>query len=151
MWQSEVSVEISAPVEVIYERLADFERHSDFSNGLAKVEKISDGPVGVGTQFRASETVPSKFSSYSEITALEAPRRIAWKAWMPRIMRTEWEYVLAPVAAGRTRLVQRTRFDGASLAGSLMLHLVRRRQVTGENQATLDAIKAALEKEALVR
>lgn len=150
MWQSEASVEINAPIEVVYERLSDFERHSDFSNGLAKVEKISDGPVGVGTQFRASETVPSRFSSYSEITALEAPRRIAWKAWVPRIMRTEWEYILAPAAAGRTRLLQRTRFDGASLPGSLMLHLVRRRQVPGENLATLEAIKVALEKEVLV-
>jgi len=130
-------------------RLTDFERHSDFSKGLAKVEKISSGPVEVGTRFQASETVPSGFTSYSEITALEAPRHIAWKAWMPKMMRTEWEYTLTPVDGG-TRLVQRARFDGASLAGSLMLHLVRRRQVPRENQATLEAIKTALEKEVLV-
>jgi len=84
MWQSEVNVEINAPMDVVYRRLADFERHSDFSRGLAKVEKITSGPVGVGSQFKALETVPSRFTSYSEITALEAPRRIAWKAWMPK-------------------------------------------------------------------
>lgn len=149
MWRNEVSVEISAPVEDVYRRLADFERHSDFSRGLAKVEKILSGPIAVGTQFKAQEIVPSRFSSYSEITSLDAPRRVAWKAWVPGFMRTEWEYLLTPQAGG-THLVQHVQFDGASLTGSLMLHLLRRRQVPRENQATLSAIKVALEKEVLV-
>jgi len=149
MWKNEVSVDISAPVEDVYRRLADFERHSDFARGLAKVERTAGGPIGVGTQFIAQETVPSRFTSYSEITALDPPRRIAWKAWVPGLMRTEWEYVLTPQAGG-THLGQRVQFNGASLAGSLMLHVVRRRQVPRENQATLEAIKVAVEKEVLI-
>jgi uncharacterized membrane protein len=149
MWRNEVSVDISASVEDVYRRLADFERHSDFARGLAKVERTAGGPIAVGARFKAQETVPSSFTSYSEITALDAPRRIAWKAWVPGLMRTEWEYLLTPKAGG-THLVQRVQFDGAGLVGSLMLHLVRRRQVPRENGATLSAIKVALEKGVLV-
>lgn len=148
MWRNEVSVNINAPIDVVYRRLSDFERHGDFSRGLQTVEKTTAGPVSVGTQFKAQEIVPARFVSYSEITALDAPRRIAWKAWVSGFMRTEWEYVLTPQAGG-TNLVQRTQFNGASLPGSLMLHLVRRRQVPRENQATLEAIKVAVEKEVL--
>ena len=149
MWQSEACVDIAAPVEVVYQRLADFERHSDFSRGLARVEKTTPGQIGVGSQFQAKELVPTAYTSYSEITALETPRRIAWKAWVPGLMRTEWSYVLTPTAGG-THLVQRSQFTGAGLRGSLMLHLLRRRQVPAENQATLEKIKAAIEKEVLV-
>ncbi|HVS49489.1 MAG TPA: SRPBCC family protein [Candidatus Dormibacteraeota bacterium] len=149
MWRNEVSVDINAPIDVVYRRIADFERHGDFSHGLQTVEKATAGPVSVGTQFKAQEIVPARFISYAEITALDAPWRIAWKAWVPGFMRTEWEYVLTSQAGG-THLVQRTQFNGASLPGSLMLHLVRRRQVPRENKATLEAIKVAVEKEALV-
>ncbi len=149
MWRNELAVEINASLDVVYRRLADFERHSDFSRGLAAVKKITSGPVVVGTQFKALETVPAKFTSFSQITALDEPRRIAWKAWMPKLMRTEWEYVLTPTRTG-THVLQRTCWNGASLPGSLMLHLVRKRQAPRENQATLAAIKVALEKEVLV-
>ena len=109
MWRNELAVEINASLDVVYRRLADFERHSDFSRGLAAVKK----------------------------------------AWMPKLMRTEWEYVLTPTRTG-THVLQRTCWNGASLPGSLMLHLVRKRQAPRENQATLAAIKVALEKEVLV-
>ncbi|GAC1507848.1 MAG: hypothetical protein NVS1B3_08580 [Candidatus Dormibacteraceae bacterium] len=37
MWQSEVSVDFKAAVELIYRRLANLEGHTDFSPGLAKL------------------------------------------------------------------------------------------------------------------
>src|SRR5579859_1541856 len=94
MWQSEVSIEIQAPAEQVFRRLSDFTRHHEFSDGLAKVEQLTPGPAGVGTRYRSEETVPGKYVSFSEITAHEEPRRIAWKAWVPHVMRTEWEYLL---------------------------------------------------------
>jgi hypothetical protein len=60
MWQSEVSIQIQAPIEQIYRRLSDFTRHSDFSGGLDSVEQQTPGPAGVGTRFRSEETVPGK-------------------------------------------------------------------------------------------
>lgn len=144
MWQTEVSVEIGVPPEDVYRRLKDFTRHSDFSDGLAKVEQITPGPAGVGTRFRSEERVPGKYVSFSEVTALEEPRRIAWRAWVKHVMRTEWEFRITPAAAG-TRLVQVSRWWATGPAGLLMLNLHRKRHVPRENQASLDRIKAVLE------
>ena len=149
MWQSEVSIEIQAPVEQVFGRLSDFRRHSDFSAGLAKVEQLTPGPSGVGTRYRSEETVPGKYVSYCEITALEEPRRIAWKAWVPHVMRTEWEYRLTPSSRG-TRLVQVSRWRPSGPIGFVMLHLHRKRQAPRENQASLERIKTLLEAESVI-
>jgi uncharacterized protein YndB with AHSA1/START domain len=149
MWQSEVSIEIQAPVEQVFGRLSDFTRHSDFSGGLAKVEQSTPGPAGVGTRYRSEETVPGKYVSYCEITALEEPRRIAWKAWVPHVMRTEWEYRLTPSSHG-TRLVQVSRWWPSGPIGFVMLHLHRKRHAPRENQASLERIKALLEAESVI-
>ena len=148
MWQCEVSVDIEAPVGDVYRRLSDFTRHSDFSDGLAKVEQLTAGLAGVGTQYRSEETVPGKYVSFCEITALEEPRLIAWEAWVKHVMRTEWEIRLTPRGAG-THLVQVSRWRAAGPVGVLMLNLHRKRHVPRENQASLERIKAVLEAEVL--
>jgi hypothetical protein len=146
MWKTEASVEIKAPVESVYKRLAEFTRHSDFSDGLATVEPISPGQTGVGARFQATETVPARYVSFCEITALDESSRIAWKAWVPRTMRTRWELRLTPTAAG-TRLVQTSEWEPAGPVGFLMLHVHRKRNAPRENQRTLARIKEMLEAE----
>jgi hypothetical protein len=99
------------------------------------VQPLSSGPLGVGSQFKASEFTPpvsflkmvaatlhyviSTFSgtkSYSlaEITALEPNQRIAWTGRLPRgngdFNRSEWEIVLEPQGA-TTQVTQRFRFS----------------------------------------
>jgi hypothetical protein len=149
MWQSEVSIQIQAPIEQIYRRLSNFTRHSDFSGGLAKMEQQTPGPAGVETRFRSEETVPGKYVSFCEITALDEPRRIAWKAWVPHVMRTEWEFRLAPASTG-TRLVQASKWWPTGPVGFVMLNLHRKRHAPQENQLTLERIKDLLEAESLV-
>lgn len=146
MWECEVSVDIEAPIEEVYERLIDFSRHSYFSEGLAKVEQVTPGPAGVGTRFRAEETVPGKFVGYCEITALEKPRRIAWKAWVKGAMRTQWEFRLSDRGTG-THLVQLSRWQPVGPIGFLMLNLHRKSHVPVENQRSLERIKQILESE----
>jgi uncharacterized protein YndB with AHSA1/START domain len=146
MWQSEASIDIDAPVEQVYRRISDFTRHSDFSEGLAKVEQLTPGPAGVGARFRSEETVPGKYVSYCEITALEEPRRIAWKAWVPWIMRTEWEFRLTPSGTG-THLRQISRWWPSGPIGFVMLNLHRKRHAPRENRASLERIKSVLEAE----
>jgi polyketide cyclase/dehydrase/lipid transport protein len=148
MWQSEASIEIQVPLEQLYGRLKDFTRHSEFSEGLAKVEQLTPGAPGVGTRFRTEETIPGKYVSYCEITALEEPLLIAWKAWVPHVMRTEWEFRLAPVAGG-TRLVQVSRWWVRGPVGLVMLNLHRKRHAPRENQASLERIKSIVEAEVL--
>jgi hypothetical protein len=146
MWQSEASIDIDAPVEQVYRRISDFTRHSDFSEGLAKVEQLTPGPIGVGARFRSEETVPGKYVSYCAITALEEPRLIAWKAWVPRVMRTEWEFRLTPSGAG-TNLRQISRWWPSGPIGFVMLNLHRKRHAPRENRASLERIKSVLEAE----
>lgn len=144
MWQCEVSVDIEAAPEAVYARLKDFTRHTDFSDGLAKVEQLTPGPVGVGTRFRSEERVPGKYVSYAEITALEEPALISWRAWVKGVMRTEWEFRITPCAGG-THLVQVSRWWAIGPVGFVMLNLHRRRHVGAENHASLARIKAVLE------
>jgi Polyketide cyclase / dehydrase and lipid transport len=144
MWKCQVSVDIDREPEAVYARLLDFTRHSEFSGALARVEQTTAGPIAVGTRFRAQETVPAKFVSFSEITALDKPRLIAWKAWVPHAMRTRWEFRIEPRAGG-TRLVQLSEWEAAGPVGWLMLNLHRKRNVARENRRTLEQIKDALE------
>src|SRR5690242_403683 len=125
MFQSEVSIPIQAPIDQVYARLSDFTRHSDFAGGLAKVEQQTPGPAGVGTRFRSEERVPGKYVSFCEITALEEPRLIAWKAWVPHVMRTEWEFRLTPTTTG-TSLVQVSKWWPTGPVGFVMLNLHRK-------------------------
>ena len=148
MWQSEVAIDIEAPVEQVYRRLSDFTRHGDFSERLAKVEQLTAGPAAVGTRYRSQETVPGRYVSYCEITALEESRLIAWKAWVPRVMRTEWEFRLTRSAMG-THLQQVSRWWPSGPVGFVMLNIHRKRRVPRENRVSLQRIKAVLETERL--
>ncbi len=150
MWECQVSVDIEVPVEWVYRRLLDFERHGDFSEGLAEVRQTTPGPIGVGSRFRAEERVPGRYTSWSEITRLDEPRLIAWRAWVEGVMRTEWELRLSPIDGG-TRLVEVSRWQPAGWVGFLMLNLHRKRHAPRENGRTLSRIKAVLEGERSAR
>jgi uncharacterized protein YndB with AHSA1/START domain len=145
MWQSETSTEINAPPERVYAYLADFLHHKEWSRGVAEIEPVgATGAVAVGTELKATETIPRRMTSIARVTALEPPRRIAWDARVEGVMRVQWEFELQPTALG-TRLVQRCRWQPQNLLGTVMLNLVRKRQVPKENQASLARIKAILE------
>jgi hypothetical protein len=144
MWRCELGVDIDQDPVAVYRRLSDLTRHSDFSDGLAHVEKTTAGPIAVGSRFRSKETVPGKLESFSEITALEEPRLIAWKAWVPHTMRTRWEFRLERRGTG-TRLTQISEWEAAGPLGWLMLNLHRKRNAPKENRRTLERIKAVLE------
>lgn len=148
MWECRVSIDIDRSPEAVFTRLKDLRRHGDFSDGLASVEMTSSGALGVGSQFRAGETVPSRFVSFSEITALDEPRLIAWKAWVPHVMRTRWRFDIERRDGG-TRLTQTSQWEAAGPPGWLMLNLHRKRHVPEENRRTLARIKEVLEAEGL--
>jgi hypothetical protein len=132
--RGEAQIFIAAPVERVYGYLADFTRHPEWAQNLSAVRPLAAGPVAVGTptaRFRCAEGPPpgsrlqtarmvahfvtgvlSGAKSYSEatITALEAPRRIAWVAGIPKgtgfFNQAEWEFCLEPRGTG-TQVVQR--------------------------------------------
>lgn len=83
MWQCEASVDIQAPVEVVYRRLTDFTRHSDSSAGLAKVEQLTPGA-------RAGQVRP-RGGGFGRMTGgLKAKGARGWKLPSPTL-RGAWE------------------------------------------------------------
>lgn len=144
MWKTEVSIDIIAPMEKVYRYLADFTRHSEWSMSVAAIEQVTPGPVGVGTEFKATETLPTKLVSFARITALEPPTRVAWESTDHRVFRTNWEFVLSPQNGG-THLVQRVTFNTIGLMGPIILQL-RKRQAQPENLKSLKRIKEILER-----
>jgi uncharacterized protein YndB with AHSA1/START domain len=144
MWKTEVSVDIAAPAEKVYGYLADFTKHSEWSMSVAAIEQVTPGAVGVGTEFKASEMIPAKFVSFARITALDAPRLVAWESTDHKIFRTNWEFVLSAQNGG-THLVQRVTFYPLGLLGPILMQ-VRKRQATPENLKSLQRIKANLER-----
>jgi uncharacterized membrane protein len=146
MWTSAVSVDISARAEDVYAYLADFPRHSEWSSAkMAKLEQITPGPVGIGSEFAAAETVPAKVVTYSQITALEPNRRVAWHSWFGKLMAADWEFDISE-HDGVTHLVQRSRWQPGNLGMALFHRVVRRRRIPVENLQSLERIKAAFDK-----
>jgi uncharacterized protein YndB with AHSA1/START domain len=149
MWLSEVSIDIEAPVSKVYDYLADFPRHREWSSAtMTYLKQLTPGPIEVGTEFEAAETVPGKVVTRSRITTLEANRRIAWHAWWRKLTAVGWEFTLSSRNGG-THLVQRSAWQfGLGPVGTLAL-LIRRRQIPAENRRSLERIKTALESEVL--
>lgn len=144
MWETETSTDIAAPKETVYEYLADFSRHPEWSTGVAELAPVDEGPIDVGMELKATEEVPGRFTSYTRITALEPGKRIAWEAWDGRMMKVQWAFELSS-QNGHTHLVQRAQFEPTSLMGRILLAIVRKRQIPKENAQSLAQIKANLE------
>lgn len=127
--KNEREILIQAPVDAVYEYICDFTRHTEWNYQPTEITKVSEGPVDVGTVFRAKERSPGqgpwimrkveaivlrriagKGYTEAEITAMEPNRRLAWKAAFPLRtggywMKAEWEIVLEP-QSGATRVRQ---------------------------------------------
>lgn len=141
----ETSILIQAPAGAVYSYLLDFSRHPEWVANVGKVQKLSEGPTGVGTIFRAQEGPPpvplgkklhsmlffilgmvggAKSYSEAEITALESGRRLAWTGRVRRgqgdFNRSEWEILLKP-ENGATRLIQRFHYRPQTKAAERMV------------------------------
>src|SRR5438128_11751907 len=106
MWTNEVSIDIGATPEKVYSYLSDLNRHGEWSMSVNKLEQITPGAVGVGTEFKSHETLPIEFDSFARITALDEPTLVAWESTDHQVFRTNWELEMSPTAGG-THLVQR--------------------------------------------
>jgi len=146
MWKTETAIDIAAPVEVVYEYLADFSRHPEWSTGVEELVPVGQGPVAVGQELKATEKIPARFTSYTRVTALEPERRIAWESGDGRNMKVKWAFELTS-QNGRTHLVQRADVEPTSLIGKILLAVLRKRQIPGENAQSLAQIKANLEEQ----
>jgi len=63
---------IAAPRERVFSTMTDLDGWSTWMKGLVRVEKLTDGPVGVGTEWRETRKIMGKEGSeVFDITAFE--------------------------------------------------------------------------------
>ena len=80
MLNIESSIVINRPIEEVFAVLSDLENNPKWDPGFHEVEKTSQGPIGVGTTWRAVQSVLSRrIESEAEVTEYEPNRKFAVK------------------------------------------------------------------------
>lgn len=111
------TVVVDRPVADVYGFLSDLEHVPEWNWAIARTEKVTPGPIGVGTLYQQTRTVPQPMTETLEVTGLEPNWNIEIEgtlAGMPARLR----YVLEE--HGRTTKVTNT----VQLGGNGALRLV---------------------------
>ena len=119
----EGEIVIERSVEDVFDFVADERNESRYNPRMLRAEKLSPGPVGVGSQFRAEFSSFRRPVATSELTEYERPRRLASRTHMsamdvrgtltfdpvPAGTRMRWSWYLEPrgILKLMTRLVTR--------------------------------------------
>src|SRR6266704_4897987 len=95
----ENTVIIQRPVEDVFAFLADFENVPKWNYAAIETRKVSPGPVGVGTTYRQTRSVPSRSEEGFQVTVFEPPSRLEVQGQLgPFTARVT--YVLEPTGGG---------------------------------------------------
>ncbi len=105
----ENTVTIQRPADEVFAFLADFENIPRWNYAIEETRKASAGPVGVGTRYRQTRTVPSRSVEGFEVTVFEPARRLAMHGQIGPFQATI-SYELEAVA-GVTQLVNNVELD----------------------------------------
>jgi carbon monoxide dehydrogenase subunit G len=138
----ENTVTIRRPVEDVFAFLADFENVPKWNYAIVQTKKVSPGPVGVGTTYRQTRSVPRKSEEGFEVTVFEPPSRLEVQGEIGPF-RARVNYLLEPMGSG-TRLT-----NAVELGSSGLLRLVAplaASRVRSAVAANLDALRQVLER-----
>lgn len=92
------SIEIEAPIEVVFDTVADQSNEVDYNAGMVESTKLTDGPLGVGTRFHAvMRSRRRPIEMITEYTGFDRPRLLASRS-----------VIGGSVAEGEVRLVPTT-------------------------------------------
>ena len=69
-------IDVARPVDEVYSYLADLEHTPDWNWAIASTQKITPGPVGIGTRYRQTRSVPRPAVESIQITGLEPGRSV---------------------------------------------------------------------------
>jgi uncharacterized protein YndB with AHSA1/START domain len=135
-------VEISRRVEDVFAFLADFENVPRWNYAIQETTKTSPGPVGVGTTYRQTRSVPSRSEEGFEVTEFDPPHRLAIDGdiWP---FRARIGYLLEAIGDG-TRLTNTAELEPSSVVSKLLAPVAasRVKSAVGSN---LDRLKLILE------
>jgi hypothetical protein len=136
----ENTVTIARPVEEVFAYLADARNLPQWNYAIEQTRKISPGPVGVGTVYRQTRTLPSRSQEDFEIVLFQPPGQLALDGTFGPF-RAQASYLLEPAASG-TKLTNKWDLQPASpslrLFGPLAIPKVK--SAVAENLRTLKRI-----------
>jgi carbon monoxide dehydrogenase subunit G len=125
MIEAHGNTDIDRPAGEVFDYLADARNEPDWLPGAERVEKVTDGPVGLGTRF--SGTYARAGTVEVELVEFERPHRMTFRA-RSRIVHFD-DAVELSEEGGRTvlRAVMTAQPQGLMrLAGPLMARTMRR-------------------------
>jgi uncharacterized membrane protein len=119
----QVTRHFAGPVEAVFDLCADLEHAAANVTAIARVEMLTDGPVGVGTRWRETRVMLGREATEElEVTAVDPGRSYRVEAGS-RGMRYVSDLTFADAGAEGTRV--RMTFDGTptTLAARLLTPL----------------------------
>ena len=73
------SITINAAPEAVFALVTDLDREQEWDSGLISSEKLTDGPLGLGTRVKEVRKIPGgKAENVQEITRWEENRLMGW-------------------------------------------------------------------------
>jgi uncharacterized protein YndB with AHSA1/START domain len=93
--------------EVVFDLLADARNEVEWNNWARRVEKVSDGPVGLGTRFRAN--IKNMGQIEFELSEYDRPNRLQQHA--SQGSGESWHTYQLDAVPGGTRVSQRANFE----------------------------------------
>ncbi len=128
MFQVKVSIVINRPLEEVFAFLSNLENNLKWRSGMIKAEKISDGPIGVGTTYRLINSLfGQQVEGEAVVTEYELNRKYATmnKSGLP----IKTQRMFEPVEGGtRVTFSVETELDGFfKLVEPLMASIGKRR------------------------
>ena len=124
-----VDVLIAAPPERVWAGLVDVDRMGEWMKGLVKIERLTEGPLAVGSQFSETRKMFGREATeVFEVTKFEPPRLLELyvdgKKGSSGCGEYRFRHILTPEGAG-TRLVLDGEIGGQSgcmaLIGKVMI------------------------------
>ena len=112
MERFENSLTIERPVEEVFSFLADFENVPRWNYAIVATRKTSPGPVGVGTTYSQTRSVPRRSQEGFEVTVFEPVHRLAIRGRIGPFEAT-MRYLLQP-GDGGTQLTNQVELEPAS-------------------------------------
>ena len=79
-------IEIARPIEEVFDFVADETNEPRYNDDMIRCDKVSPGPIGVGTRFEAEMKSTGPASMTVEVTGYERPYRLESTAYIQGTM-----------------------------------------------------------------
>lgn len=123
--EQNVSVDIAAPRERVWEVLSNVESWPEWTPTVTSVRRLDDGPLRTGSRAKISQ--PRLPETEYVVTELTPGRSFTWEAAGPGVLTTA-RHVVEPLPGGGTRVLLSVSQAGwlGSVIGSLYRGLTER-------------------------